>query len=97
MANTLARMERDGLITRRRHPNDKRSQQILLTDRARGIEAAAKEAALAISPLRMGPDARIHAHAARQHCAQRRRFLIPRIDNLPLHQKILLKATGIRL
>ncbi|NRP72212.1 Transcriptional regulator SlyA [Ensifer psoraleae] len=47
MANTLARMKRDGLITRRRHPNDKRSQQIFLTDRARGIEAAAKEAALA--------------------------------------------------
>ena len=47
MANTLARMERDGLIVRRKHPQDKRSQQIFLTERAREIEAAAKEAALA--------------------------------------------------
>ncbi|MBP1887264.1 DNA-binding MarR family transcriptional regulator [Ensifer mexicanus] len=47
MANTLARMERDGLITRRQHPYDRRSQQIFLTERAREIEAAAKEAALA--------------------------------------------------
>ncbi|THK36302.1 MarR family transcriptional regulator [Ensifer sp. MPMI2T] len=47
MANTLARMERDGLITRRKHPNDRRSQQIFLTERAREIEVAAKEAALA--------------------------------------------------
>jgi DNA-binding MarR family transcriptional regulator len=47
MANTLARMERDGLIVRRKHPNDKRSQQIFLTERARKMEAAAKEAAAA--------------------------------------------------
>ncbi len=47
MANTLARMERDGLIVRRKHPSDRRSQQIFLTDRARDIEAAAKEAAAA--------------------------------------------------
>ncbi|AUX74782.1 MULTISPECIES: MarR family winged helix-turn-helix transcriptional regulator [Sinorhizobium] len=47
MANTLARMERDGLVIRRKHPNDRRSQQIFLTEQARGMEAAAKEAALA--------------------------------------------------
>lgn len=47
MANTLARMERDGLILRRRHPDDKRAQQIFLTDKARAMEADAKEAALA--------------------------------------------------
>ncbi|WP_046118112.1 MarR family winged helix-turn-helix transcriptional regulator [Ensifer aridi] len=47
MANTLARMERDGLILRRRHPSDRRSQQIFLTERAREMEAAAKEAAVA--------------------------------------------------
>ncbi|MCA1405792.1 MarR family transcriptional regulator [Ensifer sp. IC3342] len=47
MANTLARMERDGLVTRRKHPSDRRSQQIFLTERAREIEVAAKEAALA--------------------------------------------------
>lgn len=40
-------MERDGLIIRRKHPNDKRSQQIFLTDRARKMETAAKEAAAA--------------------------------------------------
>lgn len=45
MANTLARMQRDGLIERRRHPNDKRAQQIFLTDKARAMEAEAKEAA----------------------------------------------------
>lgn len=47
MANTLARMERDGLILRRKHPADRRSQQIFLTERAREMEAAAKEAAIA--------------------------------------------------
>jgi len=47
MANTLARMERDGLIARKKHPTDKRAQQIFLTAKARGMEAEAKEAALA--------------------------------------------------
>ena len=47
MANTLSRMERDALITRRRHPKDRRAQQIFLTDRGREIEDAAKRAALA--------------------------------------------------
>ncbi|KSV82356.1 MarR family transcriptional regulator [Ensifer sp. ENS08] len=47
MANTLSRMERDGLILRRKHPQDKRSQQIYLTEKAKEMEAAAKEAALA--------------------------------------------------
>ena len=37
IANTLARMERDGLIERRVHPRDKRAQQIFLTDKARGV------------------------------------------------------------
>jgi DNA-binding MarR family transcriptional regulator len=47
MANTLARMERDGLIIRKKHPTDKRAQQIFLTDKARQMETEAKEAALA--------------------------------------------------
>lgn len=47
MANTLARMERDGLILRKKHPADKRAQQVFLTDKARAMEADAKEAALA--------------------------------------------------
>lgn len=45
LANTLARMERDGLITRRPHPDDGRVQQIWLTDLARSLEAPATEAA----------------------------------------------------
>ena len=37
MANTLARMERDGLITRQPHPTDKRSSVAKLTDKARSL------------------------------------------------------------
>ena len=52
IANTLARMERDGLIERRVHPRDKRAQQIFLTDKARGMReealAAADEAEQAV-------------------------------------------------
>ncbi|OBZ97107.1 MarR family transcriptional regulator [Pararhizobium polonicum] len=47
MANTLARMERDGLILRKKHPTDKRAQQIFLTAKAREMEEEAKQAALA--------------------------------------------------
>ena len=47
MANTLARMERDGLILRKKHPTDKRALQIFLTDKARAMEAEAKAAAIA--------------------------------------------------
>ncbi|OJF95126.1 MarR family winged helix-turn-helix transcriptional regulator [Pararhizobium antarcticum] len=47
MANTLSRMERDGLISRRKHPGDKRAQQVFLTDKAKAMEADAKDAALA--------------------------------------------------
>jgi DNA-binding MarR family transcriptional regulator len=45
MANTLARMERDGLIERRVHPRDKRAQQIFLTEKARAM----REEALALA------------------------------------------------
>ena len=44
MANTLARMARDGLIDRRPHPSDKRAQLIFLTDKAKGMEDDAIEA-----------------------------------------------------
>lgn len=47
MANTLSRMERDGLVERRPHPTDKRAQLIFLTDKAAAIEAEAIEAAMA--------------------------------------------------
>lgn len=45
MANTLARMERDGLIERRVHPRDKRAQQIFLTEKARSMREEALEVA----------------------------------------------------
>jgi DNA-binding MarR family transcriptional regulator len=40
LANTLARMERDGLIERRAHPTDRRAVQNFLTERGREMEAA---------------------------------------------------------
>ncbi|NVP56772.1 MarR family winged helix-turn-helix transcriptional regulator [Mycoplana rhizolycopersici] len=45
MANTLARMERDGLITRSPHPNDKRAQLIHLSERGQAMRADALAAA----------------------------------------------------
>lgn len=45
MANTLNRMERDGLITRRKDPEDRRSQQVWLTDQARALRDPAIAAA----------------------------------------------------
>lgn len=46
MANTLARMERDGLVTRRRHPSDARAQQVWLTEKAKALEVPATRAAM---------------------------------------------------
>jgi DNA-binding MarR family transcriptional regulator len=45
MANTLARMERAGLIVRRPRPDDKRAQSVRLTPRARALEEPATAAA----------------------------------------------------
>lgn len=47
MANTLARMERDGLIRRRPHPADGRAQQVWLTRKAKALQEAATAAAKA--------------------------------------------------
>ncbi len=47
MANTLTRMERDGLVERRPHPSDKRAQLLFLTERAKGLQEAAEAAARA--------------------------------------------------
>jgi MarR family transcriptional regulator for hemolysin len=47
MANTLSRMERDGLVERRPHPSDKRAQLIFLTNKATAMQAEAIEAAMA--------------------------------------------------
>lgn len=46
LANTLTRMERDGLIKRTKHPQDARAQQIWLTDKTKAIKADAYRAAL---------------------------------------------------
>ncbi len=46
MANTLTRMERDGLITRRRDSSDKRMQHIWLTIRGRNLREPALEKAM---------------------------------------------------
>ena len=48
LANTLTRMERDGLITRTRHPNDARAQQIWLTEKASRVKTDAHRFALQI-------------------------------------------------
>lgn len=47
MANTLSRMERDGLIRRTPHPDDRRARQNWLTEKARSMKGPAIEAALA--------------------------------------------------
>ncbi|MCJ8149218.1 MULTISPECIES: MarR family winged helix-turn-helix transcriptional regulator [Shinella] len=45
MANTLARMQRDGLISRRRHPSDRRAQLVFLTQRGKALRDTAMTAA----------------------------------------------------
>lgn len=45
LANTLVRMERDGLILRRKDAQDGRAQRIWLTDHARALRSAAVAAA----------------------------------------------------
>lgn len=49
MANTLKRMERDGLVLRSPHPEDARARLVRLTDKARALEGPAKEAAAAVN------------------------------------------------
>ena len=46
MASTLGRMERDGLIERRPHPDDGRSQQVWATQAARNLREPAVRAAV---------------------------------------------------
>lgn len=47
IANTLARMERDGLILRAKDASDGRMQRVWLTEKARGLRRPAIAAALA--------------------------------------------------
>ena len=49
MANTLARMQRDGLIARQRSKADGRVQEIRLTDRGQSLRGPAIDAALAVN------------------------------------------------
>ena len=51
MANTLARMERDGLVSRRPLPGDARAQSVHLTQRARGLKQPATEAARSVNEI----------------------------------------------
>jgi len=49
MANTLTRMERDGLVTRRRDPRDKRVLANFLTPKAKKLRAPAITAAFQVN------------------------------------------------
>lgn len=49
MANTIARMERDGLIERRPHPEDRRARSIYMTQKAKSLEAPATRAANSVN------------------------------------------------
>ena len=54
MANTLKRMERDGMITRRPHATDKRARLIYLTDKAHALHHQAITAAKALNAQALG-------------------------------------------
>jgi DNA-binding MarR family transcriptional regulator len=54
LANTLARMERDGLIERKPHPRDRRAQIIELTERGRDLELRAISASKATDDAMLG-------------------------------------------
>jgi DNA-binding MarR family transcriptional regulator len=54
MANTLTRMERDGLIERRAHPQDGRSQSVHLTRKAADLRKPATDAARAVNGVALG-------------------------------------------
>ena len=51
MANTLNRMERDGLITRRDHPSDGRAKLIWLTPKAASVRDEAYRAASEVNEM----------------------------------------------
>ena len=49
IANTIVRMERDGLVERRSHPDDGRARLIYLTEKARLLESDATNSAMTIN------------------------------------------------
>lgn len=62
MANTLNRMERDGLIRRQPHERDRRAQIIRLTEKARSLEEDANAVAAAVNARalsRLSPEERL--------------------------------------
>jgi DNA-binding MarR family transcriptional regulator len=75
MANTLTRMQRDGLVTRSPDPSDRRRSRILLTARARALEADLTHAA------RAGNAAALHG-LDDDEVAEFMRVLAVMIDNL---------------
>lgn len=54
MANTLGRMERDGLIERRADERDARARRIYLTARARTLRKPAEDAANEVNAMALG-------------------------------------------
>lgn len=54
MSNTLARMERDGLIRRKPDPKDRRAQRVLLTAKAKKLEAKLATAAETVNKAAQG-------------------------------------------
>ncbi|WP_299479531.1 MarR family transcriptional regulator [uncultured Roseibium sp.] len=51
MANTLNRMERDGLVVRKDHPTDGRAKIVYLTEKARSIREEAYTAAASVNDM----------------------------------------------
>lgn len=54
MANTLARMERDNLVTRAPHPEDRRASIVRLTAHARDLREPATDAAATVNRRALG-------------------------------------------
>jgi len=54
MSNTLSRMERDGLIRRKPDANDRRAQRVMLTAKAKKLQAKIAAAAGAVNKAALG-------------------------------------------
>lgn len=54
MSNTLSRMERDGLVKRKPDPDDRRASRVMLTPKAKKIEADLVEATKAVTKRALG-------------------------------------------
>lgn len=78
MANTLARMARDGLIERTPHPEDRRAQLVWLTDKSRALERPAKEAAEAVNATALAGLKPVDAAEAMRHMTAMIESLKPR-------------------